>query len=275
MAVYRKMDIGTAKPTQKELNGITLHLIDLVEPSENYTVTEFQRAADEVLSDIDDRGNRALLVGGTGLYLRALLGDLHVPGRWPEIAEALENEADRIGTEPLFARLAELDPLAATRIEPGNKRRLLRALEVTIGSGSPFSSFGPGLCVYPPSRVVQIGIPYVAEVHDDLIRSRFLTLMDRGLLGEVGGLAASRDGISRTARQAIGYKELLDHLENGADLDQAIEQAIRRTKTLARRQWSWFRRDPRIDWLDPSGDLFDQVLSRWDAVPADEDGWET
>ncbi len=296
MAVYRGMDIGTAKPSVAERAGLKVHMIDLVEPSCDYTVSEFQDEARRVIAEIESDGRRALLVGGTGLYLRAVIDDLRIPGRWPEIAQALEAEVadrtgartgdrtgartgdrtgDRIGdrtgdsdleAEKLHARLVDLDPVAAARIEPSNRRRLLRALEVTIGSGVPFSSFGPGLGTYPSSGYVQVGIPYDRSVHDDKVATRFAALVDAGLLDEVRTLAARPGGMSRTARQAIGYRELLDHIENGTPLEDSMSSAVQRTRTFARRQWSWFRRDPRIEWLDPTRDLLSQLLDRWDAA---------
>ncbi len=288
MAVYRGMDIGTAKPSVAERAGLKVHMIDLVEPSCDYTVSEFKDEARRVIAEIETDRKRALLVGGTGLYLRAVIDDLQIPGRWPEVADALEAEfadgprerdgarerdgpRERTGdavleVKGLHARLAELDPLAAARIEPSNRRRLLRALEVTIGSGVPFSSFGPGLGTYPSSPFVQVGIPYDRSVHDERVATRFAALVEAGLLDEVRALAARPTGLSRTARQAIGYRELLDHIEHGTPLEVAMSSAVQRTRTLARRQWSWFRRDPRIEWLDPTRDLLSQLLDRWDAA---------
>ncbi len=278
MAVYRGMDIGTAKPSVADRAGLKVHMIDLVEPSCNYTVSEFQDEARRVIAGIEQDGRRALLVGGTGLYLRAVIDDLRIPGRWPDVVEALQavigdgtdddtdDDADAIATKELHARLTDLDPVAAARIEPSNRRRLLRALEVTIGSGVPFSSFGPGLGTYPGSAFVQVGIPYDRTVHDEIVATRFAALIDAGFLEEVRTLAARPGGLSRTARQAIGYRELLDHIENGTPLEDAMSSAVQRTRTLARRQWSWFRRDPRIEWLDPARDLLSQLLDQWDAA---------
>lgn len=265
MAVYRRMDIGTAKPTQEERSGIRVHMIDLIEPSEDFTVTQYQSRARSVIAGIETRGRRALFVGGTGLYLRSITDEMEMPGRWPTVAKALEVDADRDGAEALHARLVQLDPVAAARIEPANRRRVVRALEVTIGSGSPFSSYGPGLGSYPPSMIVQVGIPYRPSVHDERVTERFAHLLDQGLLDEVRKLAAAPGGLSRTARQAIGYRELLDHIENGAPYAEAVQAAVQRTRVLARRQWAWFRRDPRIEWLDPDGDQLGQLLGRWDA----------
>jgi tRNA dimethylallyltransferase len=268
MAVYRGMDIGTAKPSEAERGGIDLHMIDLVDPSFDFTVSHYQSGARDVVGGIEARGNRALFVGGTGLYLRSVTDDLRLPGVWPDIAAELEADADLNGTPDLHARLGLLDPLAASRIEPTNRRRVIRALEVTLGSGTPFSSFGPGLRSYPASSVTQVGIPYVANLHDELIRARFERLLAVGLLGEIRGLLRSPEGLSRTARQAIGYRELLCHIEGGVSLEEAAQSAIRRTRALARRQWSWFRRDPRVFWLDPAGDLPAQLIERWDACTA-------
>jgi tRNA dimethylallyltransferase len=266
MAVYRRMDIGTAKPSVAERTGLRVHMIDLVEPSEDFTVRQYQQDARLVIADIEARGQRALLVGGTGLYLRSITDDLNMPGRWPEVASSLETDADKDGLEILHARLEMLDPVAAARIEPTNRRRLLRALEVTIGSGSPFSSFGPGLESYSPSAIAQVGIPYVPSVHDERVASRFNELLEEGLLEEVISLSEEPGGISRTARQAIGYRELLAHVEKGLPFPEAVQEAVQRTRVLARRQWSWFKRDPRIEWLDTTGDLLEQVLEKWDAA---------
>jgi len=173
------------------------------------------------------------------------------------VAAGLEAEADRPGgVQALHARLAEVDPLAASRTTTTNRRRIVRALEVTVGSGRPFSSFGPGLTAYPPTRFVLLGLPFEPEPVDRQIEDRFRRWMDQGLLDEVRALAARPGGLSRTARQALGYKELLAHLEDGVPLDDCVDEAIRRTRSFARRQWSWFRRDPRIRWLaeaDPDG----------------------
>jgi tRNA dimethylallyltransferase len=257
MQVYRGMDIGTAKPTPAERAEIPHHLLDLAGPDEEFTVARFQRAAREALAGIEARGNRALLVGGTGLYLRAVVDGLDIPGRWPELRARLEEEAAAVGPEPLHARLAALDPVAAGRMEPSNTRRVVRALEVTLGSGRPFSSFGPGLEAHPADtcrsfRLVGVALP--SDVVAERIARRFRDQLAAGLLDEVRALAARPEGLSRTARQALGYKELLAHLAGELDLDEAAELAIRRTRRFARRQRAWFRRDPRITWLHAERD---------------------
>jgi len=271
MSVYREMEIATAKPSAEDRRAVPHHLLDLVDPAEEFTVSMFQDAARSVLADISTRGALPLLVGGTGLYVRAVVDDLTLPGRWPEVAADLEAEADRDGVAALYARLNELDPLAATRTTRENRRRIVRALEVTIGSGRRFSSFGPGLDAYPPTTDVLLGIPFDVETVDRRIEERLRTWIAGGLLDEVRALAVRPGGLSRTARQALGYRELLEHVESGTPLDDALERAIQRTRTFARRQWAWFRRDPRIAWLglgeDPVPALIDalRALRRLDA----------
>jgi tRNA dimethylallyltransferase len=250
MCVYRGMDIGTSKPDAAARRAVPHHLLDLVDPDEEFTLTEFQRAARAALAGIERRGKHALLVGGTGLYLRSVVDDLDIPGRYPEVAASLEAELDsgRAGPAGLHARLAELDPVGAARIEPTNRRRVVRALEVTLGAGRPFSEFGPGLEAYPVSGVPQVGLAVGAEETDGRIAERFSAMVAAGLVEEVRALASRPGGISRTARQALGYREVLAHVEDGAPLDDCLEEAVRRTRHFARRQASWFRRDPRITW---------------------------
>ena len=149
MQVYRGMDIGTAKPTVAERAEVPHHLIDVADPWDDFTLAWFARTARDAVADIEARGRRALLVGGTGLYLRAVIDDLDIPGRYPEAREALEQDPDTLG---LHRRLADLDPVAAGRMEPTNRRRVVRALEVTVGSGRPFSSFGPRQISHRPAN---------------------------------------------------------------------------------------------------------------------------
>ena len=252
MQVYRGMDIGTAKPSPEERARVPHHLLDLVDPSHDFTVAEFQRAYRDAVADIASRGRRMILVGGTGLYHRAVIDDLDLPGEWPEIRSGLLAEAELLGPEPLHARLATLDPAAAARIEPGNTRRTVRALEVCVGSGRPFSSFGPGLDVYPQTPIVQIGLRWDRDVLAARIERRVRAMIDAGLVDEVRALRAS--GLSRTASQALGYKELLAHLEGAQPLDGAVEQIVVRTRQFAVRQLRWFQRDPRVRWVDVADD---------------------
>ncbi|HWF17146.1 MAG TPA: tRNA (adenosine(37)-N6)-dimethylallyltransferase MiaA [Acidimicrobiales bacterium] len=250
MCVYRGMDIGTSKPDVAARRAVPHHLLDLVDPDQEFTLTQFQQAARQALDDIAGRGRHALLVGGTGLYLRAVVDDLAIPGRYPEVAASLDAELDagRVAPADLHARLAGLDPVGAARMEPTNRRRVVRALEVTLGAGRPFSEFGPGLEAYSPTGVTQVGLALAPEEADRRIGERFAAMVEAGLVEEVGALAGRPKGISRTARQALGYREILTHVENDVPLDECLDEAVRRTRQFARRQASWFRRDPRITW---------------------------
>ena len=268
MQVYRGMDIGTAKPTTAEQSVVAYHLIDLIEPHETYTVSRFQDDAAVALDAIADRGHVALGVGGTALYLRALVDALDIPGQFPEARAAIEAEPD---TEALHRRLAALDPTAAARMEPSNRRRIVRALEVTIGSGRPFSDYGPGLEHHTETPARLIGLRWPRDLLDRRIADRYAAMMDAGLLAEVERLLATASGVSATARQALGYRELLSHLEDGVPLDEAVATAVRRTRRFARRQERWFRRDPRIEWWDLATDEdLDAAADRLQSVLADD-----
>ena len=247
MQVYCGMDIGTAKPTPTERDRVRHHLIDIADPAEDYTVSRFVVDVQRALADTEARGKTAVLVGGTGLYVRAVIDELDIPGQFPEVRAELEAESD---TAALHRRLDELDAVAASRMEPTNRRRVVRALEVTLGSGRPFSSFGPGLDRYPPVATRQIGCDRSRASIDDRIDRRYRQQMELGFLDEVRSLAARPGGLSRTARQALGYKELLLHIDDGDPLEECLELARRRTRRFARRQQRWFRRDPRIERHD-------------------------
>ena len=262
MQVYRGMDIGTAKPTSEERAEVRHHLLDLVDPSEDFSVADHQQAVRTALADIAARGHRAILVGGTGLYVRAIVDGLAIPGRWPDVRAEVEAEPD---TAALHRRLRTLDPEAAARMEPGNRRRIVRALEVTLGSGRPFSTHGPGLEAYAAD------VPFfLAGLRTDRVTrarridQRFRRMLDEGLPDEVRRIAPTA---GRTARQALGYKELLRHLEEGAPLDECVDEAIARTRRFAKRQESWFGRDPRIRWYDATegeiGEVAARVLGDW------------
>jgi tRNA dimethylallyltransferase len=256
MQVYRGMDIGTAKPTPAERAEVPHHCLDAVDPWEEFTVAQFQGVVRAAIDDVHHRHRHPVLVGGTGLYLRAVIDELDIPGRFPDVAAELAAELDTVA---LHRRLAELDPLAASRMEPANRRRVLRALEVTIGSGRPFSSFGPGLEEYPPSRVQLVGLRRPRSEIDERIEARYHHQLDVGFLDEVQRLLDEPRGWSPTASQALGYKELAAHLRGECTLDEALDLALRRTRRFARRQERWFRRDPRIHWIDVGLDLAQTV----------------
>jgi tRNA dimethylallyltransferase len=251
MQVYRGMDVGTAKPSPADRAEIRHHGLDLVDPDVDFTVTEFQEAADAALATIAGRNGRALMVAGTGLYLRVVVDALDPPGQWPEVRAALDATTDTVA---LHQRLAELDPVGASRMEPTNRRRVVRALEVTVGSGRPFSSFGPGLTAYPSSDVVQLGLRWSRPALAARIEQRFAGMAAAGLLDEVERLASAPRGLSRTAAQALGYKELLAHLRGECSLAEATDLAVTRTRQLAVRQLRWFQRDPRVRWFEMPDD---------------------
>lgn len=268
MQVYRGMDIGTAKPSAAERAAVRHHLLDLVDPADAFTVAEFQRAYAVALADIAGRGGRAVLVGGTGLYHRAAIDGLDLPGEWPEIRLRLLAEADATGPEPLHRRLIAIDPDAASKMEPTNTRRIVRALEVCEGSGRLFSSFGPGLDAYPPTPVAQIGLRWDRAALSARIEQRVHQMIEAGLLAEVARLHAAPGGLSRTAAQALGYKELIAHLDGACSLAAAVEQVVVRTRQFAVRQLRWFGRDPRVRWVevvhDPVAEAVPAVLAAFD-----------
>jgi tRNA dimethylallyltransferase len=253
MLVYRGMDVGTAKPTVEQRAAVPHHLLDLAEPSERFTVARFQELARSALRSVAC----PLLVGGSGLYLRAVVDDLAFPPEDPVVRASLEAEADHLGADVLYHRLADTDPVAAARIEPANVRRIVRALEVTAISGAPFSSFATAWDRYDADRVRAAGIRMDREVLKIRIGERVLTMLRNGWLDEVQGLLDRGLGGWLTASQAIGYAELAEHLDGRLSLDEAAERTVKRTRELARRQMAWFRRDPRIRWFDvgPGGAL--------------------
>jgi len=268
MALYRGMDIGTAAPTAADRAEVPHHLLDLVDPTKDFTVSDFQVAAREALVGMADRGSRAVLVGGTGLHVRAVVDDLEIPGRYDEVRAALEADDDTSG---LYARLVALDPVAAGRMEATNRRRVVRALEVTLGSGRPFSSFGPGLEAYPATPFTQVGLRVDRDVMDRRIAERYQRQLDDGFLDEVRALEGLVGGLSRSAAQALGYKELLAHLRGDRTLEDAVSDAVVATQRFARRQERWFRRDPRIEWFDVADDpleALNEVLERFDRCGA-------
>lgn len=249
MSVYRGMDLGTAKPSRQERNEVSYHLLDLVEPSQEFTVAQFQREAIKASKEVWDAGHHVLYVGGTGLYGRAVIDELDIPARYPEIREVLEARAHD-DLPALYEELRERDPLAASRLEATNERRVVRALEVTLGARRPFSSYGEGLLNYGPVRVVQVGLNCALDELDERVSRRFRRWMEEGFLDEVSTLVSTPGGMSRTARQAVGYRELLRHVEQNEPLEQCVNEAITQSRRLARRQRSWFRRDPRVEWFD-------------------------
>lgn len=271
MQVYRGMDVGTAKPTAEERTRVPHHLVDAADPWDEWSVARFQTEARRAVAGIEARGHRALLLGGTGLYVQAVIDDLRFPGEDLALRAELSArvEDDPGGLAEAYSELQRRDPVAATRIEPTNVRRIVRALEVIQLTGRPFSSFGPGLGDYGetvfPVQLVGVWLP--RDVVRARIEARFATMWDAGLVDEVRRLDADPRGWSRSARQAIGYKEVLAALAlGGPALADARDEAIRRTRAFARRQRVWFRRDPRIIWFgapENSCALLPGLLAWW------------
>ena len=255
MAIYQGMNIGTATPSDEEQREVQHHLINIVEPTEEFSVSQFQEAANNSLKEIERRKQKALLVGGTGLHVRAVVDNLSIPGQFPEVKREIESEFD---TAKLYKQLESLDPDAAKKMESTNRRRVVRALEVTLGSGKPFSQFGPGMDSYPPTPFTQIGLQLSRETIDKRISERYEQQIANGFLEEVETVMAK--GISRTAAPALGYKEFYSHLRGECSLEEATEKAVIATRRFARRQERWFRRDPRIKWLEVTEDPSEVLL---------------
>ena len=262
MLVYRGMDIGTAKPTREQRARVPHHLLDLVEPSEPFSAAAFQAAARDATRDVRRRGRRPLLVGGSGLYYRAVVDDLEFPGTERGVRQELEAEAAAVGGEELYGRLRELDPVAASRIEPGNVRRTVRALEVAAITGRPFSSFAASWESYPDERVRGAGIRMSPGVLATRVERRVADMLDAGWLDEVRALVEAGFGGWLTSTQAIGYAELARHLAGALSLEEAVATTVKRTRAFARRQMAWFRRDPRIAWFDVGDGGAGEALDR-------------
>ena len=266
MAIYKGMNIGTATPTIAEQEEIPHHVINIVDPSDEFALPLFQSAVEKALREISDRGNRAVVVGGTGLHVRAVVDRLEIPPRFLSIRDEIESISE---TSFLYRKLKDLDPTAATKIEPGNRRRIVRALEVTLGTGRPFSSFGPGLDVYPPSPFTQIGIRMTRDLNDIRIAERYKRQIEDGFVEEVGNLVSDGRKLSKTASQALGYKQIISYIDGENTLEEAIDSAISSTRRFARRQEKWFRRDPRIHWMDVKNDsleLLEEVIKVFDVI---------
>jgi tRNA dimethylallyltransferase len=252
MLVYRRMDVGTAKPTPAQRARVPHHLLDVAEPGEVFSVARFQALAGAAVAAVERRERRALLVGGSGLYYRAVVDGLDFPGTDPEVRRELATEAAAVGARPLHERLRSFDPAAAVKIEPANVRRTIRALEVAAVTGRPFSTYAERWEGFPPGRVRAAGIEMDPTALRDRIEWRVRHMVDAGFVDEVRALVADGLGPSLTASQAIGYAEMVHRLAGRISLEEAVAGTVKRTRALARRQMAWFRRDPRIRWF-PAG----------------------
>ncbi|WP_341719678.1 tRNA (adenosine(37)-N6)-dimethylallyltransferase MiaA [Micromonospora sp. FIMYZ51] len=248
MQLYRGMDIGTAKLTPAERAGVPHHLLDIWPVTEPASVAEYQRLARAAVDDIRARGRVPLLVGGSGLYVRAVLEQFEFPGTDPAVRARLEGELAALGPAPLHARLRAADPVAAESILPGNGRRIVRALEVIELTGGPFTAALPQPTPHYPA--VQIGVDLDTALLDERIATRVDRMWADGLVAETRELVGHGLPEGRTASRALGYQQVLRFLAGELTEEQAYDETIRATRRFVRRQRSWFRRDPRVHWLD-------------------------
>ncbi|MCD0453573.1 tRNA (adenosine(37)-N6)-dimethylallyltransferase MiaA [Actinocorallia sp. API 0066] len=260
MQLYRGMDIGTAKLTPGERGGVPHHLLDLWDVTRPASVAEYQELARAVIGEIRGRDRVPVLVGGSGLYVRAAIDDMEFPGTDPEVRARLEAELEEVGSGPLYARLREADPQAARAILPSNGRRIVRALEVVEITGRPFTASLPEPRYHDP-ETVQIGLTVPRPELDERIALRVERMWKEGLVEEVERLAGEGLREGRTASAALGYAQVLRHLSGEWTQERAKEETVRATRRFARRQESWFRRDPRVHWLPyDAPDLLDRAL---------------
>ncbi|HEX6935992.1 MAG TPA: tRNA (adenosine(37)-N6)-dimethylallyltransferase MiaA [Actinomycetes bacterium] len=248
MQLYRGMDVGTAKLTVAERGGVPHHLLDVWDVRQAANVADYQRMTRAVFAEVGRRGRTPVLVGGSGLYVRAAVDDLAFPGTDDEVRRRLEAELAAEGPTALHARLAGLDPAAAAAILPSNGRRVVRALEVVELTGEPFAASLPEPTYAVPT--VQLGLALERALLDDRIERRVDRMWGRGLVDEVRALEARGLREGRTASRALGYAQVLRHLAGEWSERRAREETVRATRRFARRQESWFRRDPRVRWLD-------------------------
>ena len=270
MQLYRGMDIGTAKLAEPEWRGVPHHLLDLLEVPETSTVAEWARLARSVVAEIQQRGNHPVLVGGSGLYVRAVVDGIDFPGTDPAIRARLEAELAERGPADLHARLAAVDPAAAARILPSNGRRLVRALEVGELTGRPFAADLPA---YGDTVAVQFGLEVPRDELDARIEARVDRMWAAGLVDVVRGLEQRGLRAGLTASRALGYRQVLAYLAGECTEAEARAETVRATRRFARRQQSWFRRDPRVTWLPyDAPDLLRRALAVIESGAAATDG---
>lgn len=261
MQLYRGMDIGTAKVTTEEMRGVPHHLLDVLDVTETASVAAYQRAARRLIETLLASGRVPVLVGGSGLYLQAVLDDLRFPGTDPVVRARWDTEAEAVGAEGLHGRLAEVDPAAAAAILPSNLRRIVRALEVIEITGRPFSA---NLPTPGPARygTAMIGVDREVAELDARVALRVDRMFANGLVGEVAELAERGLRTGRTASRALGYRQVLAAMDGDGDFPAAASATAQATRRFVRKQRSWFRRDERIQWFDGSEErLAERVLS--------------
>jgi tRNA dimethylallyltransferase len=261
MQLYKGMDIGTAKITDEERRGIPHHLMDLLEVTEDANVAWYQEKAREKIAEIHSRKKNAIIVGGTGLYIKAILDDLNFPDTDPVVRTELELEYATKGIGPLFERLEKLDPAAALAIDKANSRRVIRALEVIKITGKPFTANLPRKESTRYPEALQFGLVMERELLSEKISARVERMWQAGFVAEVESLIEA--GITRgtTAQKALGYSQVIAYKEGKISEEEAIEETKRATRQYARRQETWFSRDERIMWISPIQNRIERILN--------------
>ena len=264
VAVYRGMDIGTAKPTQSEQSRARFHLIDVADPDEDFTVADFEARANAAIADIRRRGRTPILVGGTGLYVRSVTSRLAVPPvpPQPELRKTLWERVERDGARELHAELTAVDPTSASKILPGDAKRIIRALEVFEVTGRPLSTFhtAEGVHGIPRENTLILGLHVERPELYRRIERRVDIMMEDGLLDEVRGLRAAGYGTELKSQQSLGYRQLSTYLSGAGTLEEAVVATKRDTRRFAKRQISWFNGDPRLRWIDGEPELVAQAI---------------
>lgn len=248
MQFYRGMDIGTAKVTPEQRAEVPHHLLDILDVTQDASVSEYQRSARALIDQIHQRGRTPIIVGGSGLYVRAATDVMNFPGTDPAMRARLEGIADAGALHDMHTMLEELDPKAASTIKPTDARRIVRALEVIALTGDTFSSELPEYTYFTPT--IQVGLAQDRETLHQRIADRVHLMWDAGWVDEVRMLLDQGLRYGKTARHAIGYAQIIDYLDDKMSADLAIDSTVTRTRQFAKRQETWFRRDPRIQWFD-------------------------
>ena len=266
MQIYRGMDIGTAKLTVEERQGVRHHLLDVLDVTQDSTVAWYQDSARQVIDEIESRGKRPIIVGGTGLYIKSILDELNFPDTDPHTRKSLELELEKIGLDAMYERLQKLDPAAGIAIDRANARRVIRALEVIAITGKPFTANLPReeSTRYPDAR--QFGLVMDRESLDMRIRARVDLMWEQGFVSEVQSQLNAGITEARTAQLALGYSQIIAFLDGRMTQDEAREDTKRATRQYARRQETWFSRDARITWISPVQPRFETVLKHLEKI---------
>jgi len=260
MQVYRGMDIGTAKITLDERRGIRHHMLDALDVNQDATVAWYQSEARAAIDEIHSRGKNVVMVGGTGLYIKAVIDELNFPDTDPMVRHTLNKEAEELGIDAMFERLEKLDPAAALAIDRANLRRIIRALEVIEITGEPFTANLPRQESVRYPHAQQFGLVMNREDLSERIDVRVNAMFEQGLVAEVERLIEAGLLQGRTAQRALGYSQVVAYLQNQLSLDAAIEETKRATRQYARRQETWFSRDSRIKWISTRQNRLETIL---------------